>query len=250
MSLRRVVAVLVALVGTAGVVVAGLSTFAPSEDRTTFTQPGPIRAVDVEVEGGRIEVVVGTADAAEVERNRRYLLGPPTSSETLIDGVLRVRAACPRLVAVGCRVGYRLEVPSGVSVRIRNDRGSVSVDDVAGMVEVDAGAGAVRLNRTRGPVRVTTAAGNVDGVDLGADFLDATTGAGRIRLSLAEPSGRVGLRTGAGDIDLALPPAPGGYRVDAEAGAGRVDVDVAQDPTAAQAVIARSGAGNIRISSR
>lgn len=250
MSLRRVVAVLVALVGTTGVVVAGLATFAPEEDRTTFTQPGPIRDVDVEVEGGRIEVVAGAADAAGIERNRRYLLGAPTTTETLVDGTLRIRAACPRFVAVGCRVDYRLEVPVGVALRVRSDRGSVSVDDVAGMVDVGTGAGGVRLMRTQGPVRVNTSAGNVDGVDLVAAFLDATTGAGRIRLSLAEPSGRVGLRTGAGDIDLALPPAPGGYRVDADAGAGRVDLSVAQDPGAARAVIARSATGNIRVSTR
>lgn len=250
MSLRRAAAVLIALVGTAGVVVAGLATFAPEEDLTTFTQPGPIRSVEVDLEGGRIEVVAGAADAAQVERTRRYLGGAPTTTETLVEGVLRIRAACPRFLAVGCRVDYRLEVPSGVAVRVRSDRGSVSVVDVAGMVEVDTAAGGVRLTRTRGPVRVKTSAGSVDGVDLVAAFLDATTGAGRIRLTLAEPPGRVGLRTGAGSIDLVLPPATGGYRVDADAGAGKVDVSVDQQPGSARAVTARSGSGSIRVSTR
>ena len=118
------------------------------------------------------------------------------------------------------------------------------------MVAIDTSAGRVRLARTGGPLRINTSAGNVDAEDITAEFVDATTGAGRIRMSLAEPPGRVGLRTGAGNIVLALPETAGRFRVDAEAGAGRVDVGVANDPGASRAVIARSGAGNITIRPR
>ena len=248
--IRRLLAVLIALVGTAGVVVVALTTFFPEEDRTTFTPQGPIRTVDVDVEVGRIQVVAGPAGGAVVDRTRRYLRGAPAAEESLVEGVLRIRADCERFVTFGCEVDYRVQVPAGAAVRIRTERGSVSVEDIAGMVEVDAGAGGVRLARTRGPVRVNTSAGNVDAVDLAAEFLDATTGAGRIRMSLAEPAGRLGLRTGAGNIDVALPEVAGGYRVDADAGAGNVDVSVTNDPGGSRAVIARSGAGNIRIRPR
>lgn len=241
---------LIALVGTAGVVAAALATWFPEEDRSTLTPPGPVRSVDVDVEVGRVMVVRGPADRAVVDRTRRYLRGEPVAQESVVDGVLRIRADCPRIITFGCQVDYRVEVPAGVSVRVRTDRGSVSVEDIAGMVEVDTKSGGVRLARTRGPVRVNTSAGNVDAADLVAEFLDATTGAGRIRMSLAEPAGRVGLRTGAGNIDLALPPVDGGYRVDANAGAGDVDVTVVQNPGGSRAVIARSGAGNIEIRSR
>jgi len=247
---RRLLAVLIILVGLAGVGVAGLSTLAPFEDRTSSTQPGPIRSVEVDVEAGRVEVVAGQADEATVERTRRYVRGTPLTSETLVDGVLRLQADCRRIVAIGCRVDYRLVVPSQVPLRIRTESGSVAVENMAGMVDVETSSGGVRLLGTRGPVRVSTSAGNVDGVDLVADFLDATTQAGRIRLSLAEPSGRVGLRTGAGNIDLALPPVDAGYRVTTETGAGKVDVSVGQDPGAARAVTATTGAGNIRIRPR
>ena len=181
---RRLLAVLIILVGLAGVGVAGLSTLAPFEDRTSSTQPGPIRSVEVDVEAGRVEVVAGQADEATVERTRRYVRGTPLTSETLVDGVLRLQADCRRIVAIGCRVDYRLVVPSQVPLRIRTQSGSVAVENMAGMVDVESSSGGVRLLGTRGPVRVSTSAGNVDGVDLVADFLDATTQAGRIRLSL------------------------------------------------------------------
>ena len=247
---RRLLAILIALVGTAAVVIVGLTVFFPEEDRLRYTPPGPVRSVEVDLEAGRIHVVAGPADAANVDRIRRYLRGAPVTEESLIDGVLRVRAECRRFVAVGCEVDYRLEVPAGVAVRVRTERGSVDVEGITGMVEVETSAGGVRLARTRGPVRVTTSAGNVDAEDVVAEFLDATTGAGRIRMSLTEPPGRLGLRTGAGNIDLALPTALGGYRVDADAGAGKVDIGVVNDPGGSRTVMARSGAGNIRIASR
>ncbi|MGI8810024.1 MAG: DUF4097 family beta strand repeat-containing protein [Acidimicrobiales bacterium] len=247
--IRRLLAVLIALVGTAGVVIVVLSLYFPEGDRSRYTPEGRVRSVEVDVESGRVEVVPAPADGVIVDRTRRYLLGTPVADESVVDGVLRLQADCPRIV-VGCKVDYRLEVPSGVAVRIRTDSGSVSVEGINGMVEVDTEAGNVRLTRTQGPVRVNTSAGNIDAVDLAAEYLDATTGAGRIRLSLAQAPGRVGLQTGAGNVDLALPEVAGGYRVDAEAGAGNVDVGVPSDPGGSRTVIARSGAGNIAIRSR
>ncbi len=247
---RRLLAVLIVLLGLAGVAVVGLSTFAARKDRTVSTRPGPIRGVEVDVEAGRVEVVAAAANEAKVDRTRQYVWGEPEITETLTDGVLRLRARCQTFVAAGCKVDYRVEVPGAVPVNVRTERGSVHVESMTGMVEVETEAGSIRLLRTRGPVRATTAAGNVDGVDLVAEFIDATTDAGRIRLSLAEPSARVQLRTDAGNIDLALPDAPGGYRVTTETGAGKVAVTVPQEPTSARAVTATTAAGNISIHPR
>lgn len=247
---RKLVTVLVLLVGMAGVIVAAVARFAPVEDRTVTAQPGPIRSVEVDLEAGRVEIVPGVGNEARIDRTREYLLGAPEVRETLVDGVLRIEAACEALMTLGCRVNYRLEVPAAVPVRIRTDRGSVEITDMAGMVEVETGAGDVDLTRTKGPVRATTSAGDVDGDDLVAGFLDARTDAGHIRLSLAEPSARVDLRTDAGNIDLALPAAGGGYRVTTETGAGEVDVSVENLPGANRSVTATTGGGNIRIHHR
>ena len=247
---RRLLVVLIALVGTAGVVVAVLALFFPEKDTTTLAQPGPVRSLEVDVEVGRVDVVAGGGEDAIIIRTRRYLVGAPKVSEGLVEGVLRIQAECAGRIAAGCAVDYRLEVPSGLPVRIRTDRASVSVTDMTGMVEVEAGAGNVRLVRTRGPVKVDTSAGNVDGLDIAAEFLDATTGAGRIRLAIAEAPGRLGLKTGAGNIDVGLPATPGGYRVATDTGAGKVDVTVEQNQGGSRAITATTGAGTIRIHPR
>jgi Putative adhesin len=247
---RRLLALLIIVVGLAGVAVALLSDAVTTEDRGSTTHPGPIRSVVVAIDAGRVDVV-GSADPdAKVDRVRHYLHGAPTISETVSDGVLRLAADCPRFIALQCRVDVRLQIPVGATVQVRTDKGDVSVDGMKNMVDVTTSAGAVRLTRDAGPVKVVTSAGSIDGVDLTPPSLDASTDAGRIRVSLAEPASRVDLRTHAGSIDLALPPAPGGYRVTANTGAGKANVSVAQDPTSPRAVTARTGAGSIRIHPR
>jgi hypothetical protein len=248
--IRRVLAMLIALVGTAGAVVVGLATYFPEEDQATITPTELVRGLEVDVEVGRVIVVAGATEATTVTRTRRHLRGTPVTDERVVQGVLQISAGCRRWVTFGCEVDYRIEVPGTVSVRVRVDDGAVSVEGIGGMVEVETKAGAVDLIRTQGPAKVTTSAGNVEGEDLNAEFLDATTGAGRIRLSMARPPGRLGLRTGAGSIDVGLPPADGGYRVAAEAESGTVDVSVSQNAGGNRAVIANSGAGRISIHSR
>jgi DUF4097 and DUF4098 domain-containing protein YvlB len=114
-------------------------------------------------------------------------------------------------------------------------------------VDVGTSAGAVHLTHVSGTVRATTSAGSVNGVDLAPTALDAVTSAGSIRISLAQPAGRVDLRTGAGSVDLALPVTDGGYRVTTKTGSGKSSVTVAQDPSSGRAVSATTGAGRITI---
>lgn len=247
---RRILIVLIIVVGLGGVFVAGVATFAGADDHATFTQSGPIRQLEVEVESGRVQIVAQQANEARVERTRRYVRGKPHAEETFVDGVLRLQADCPSFVVVGCKVDYRVAVPAATAVRVRTRSGSVSVTEIAGMIDVETKAGGVRLDRTRGPVKASTSAGNLDGTDLVAPFVDATTGAGHIRLSLSEPSPRLTLRTDAGGVDVALPPAQGGYRVTTDTHAGKAEVTVAQDPSSARAVEATTGAGNIRVHPR
>ena len=112
---------------------------------------------------------------------------------------------------------------------------SAGIDVAVGRVEVRARpANEAKPDPPRG---VLTSAGKVDGVDVVAGLLNAIAGAGRIRLSMAEPAARIGLRTGAGNIHLARPRADGGHRVP-------------NDPGAVRAVNAQTGAGNVSIHDR
>lgn len=240
-------AVLVAMVGAGFVVWVKEGA---TEDRGTTTHPAPIRALQVQLDAGRVEVVGGTAPDAKVDRFRHYLRKAPSLDEAVVGGALAIRSQCPKTFLSDCRADVRVELPAAADVQVRTESAAVVVTGMSGTVDVTTSSGKVQLTRVTGPVRTTTSAGSVDGVDLSPTFLDATTGAGSIRISLAKPSPRVALHTGAGGIDLALPPAEGGYRVTAEAKPGRADVSVPQDPSSGRAVSAQTGAGRIRIHPR
>jgi DUF4097 and DUF4098 domain-containing protein YvlB len=243
-------AVLVLLVGLGGLGVAWFAREGLTEDRGTSTLPGPVRGVDIQIDSGHVDVVAGPGVDAKVQRTRRYLRGAPKLTETFVDGMVAVTSACQDTVKLGCSVDIRVEVPAATPVRVRSTRGTVSVDGMTNGVDVATSAGAVRLARTSGVMKATTSAGSVTGVELAPTALDAVTSAGAIRITLAEPAGRVDLRTGAGDIDLALPVAPGGYRVTTNRTGSKSKVTVVQDPSSGRAVSARTGGGRITIHPR
>lgn len=247
-SARRLLAAAILVVGALGLVVAGASRFGARERRLTSSPTDAITAVEVESQSGPVEVVGSAGGDVNVRRTERYLLGVPTVRQSLTDGVLRLHAQCPRVGRSTCEVRLVLDLPAAVSVRIRAQHGAVSVTGIGGTVDVATGTGAISLTRITGPVAARTATGAVDGVDLAPLFMDASTGSGAIRLSLAEPSARVDLGTRAGAIDVALPPER--YRVEARAGAGKADVSVEEEATSAYVVRATTVAGAVRIHPR
>src|SRR5215210_5501596 len=101
---RRLLATLIALIGTAAVVVFVLATFFPEEDRATIGVTEKVRRVEVDVESGRVDIVAGATDAVSVVRTRRYLREAPATEERVAEGVLGIRATCTSPVAFGCEV--------------------------------------------------------------------------------------------------------------------------------------------------
>ncbi|MDQ6725654.1 MAG: hypothetical protein M3066_05760 [Actinomycetota bacterium] len=245
---RRLLAAAIAVVALLGLVVVAASRLGARERRRTWTTTEAVTAVEVESGSGPVDVVGGVSPETTVRRTERYLLAAPAVARSLVDGVLRLRTGCPRLAASACRVGLRIELPAGAAVRVRSGGGAVSVTGVVGAVDVATTTGTISLARASGPVTARTSGGAIHGVDLAPTFMDASTGAGPIRLSLAEPSARVDLGTGAGAIDVALP--PDRYRVEATTGAGKASVAVAVDPTSGYVVRAASRTGAIRIHPR
>lgn len=158
----RRLGVAIVVVGLAAVVVAGGSTVAAREKRTTFTGAPSITAVEVELDSGRVDVVATTDLETRIRQITRSLFGAPKLQQLVTDGVLRPGGDCPRLSGPPCEVRYRLEHPATIAVRARTDHGSISVEGMAGIVDVAAGAGGISLVRTSGPVTARTGGGKVD----------------------------------------------------------------------------------------
>lgn len=240
---QRTLAAAIGFVGLCGLAVALLVAVAPREGTTTFTRPASVTAVEVDSSAGPVEVVPAEGREISVRRTTRYLVGEPQVADSVIAGVVRLRARCPGPIVAGCEVRHRVEVPASVSVRIRAVRGRVSVSGVTAQVDVVAGANRVALADISGPVRVVSSSGPVTGTGLAPPFLDATASSGPIRLSLARPPGRLDVTTGSGPVELTLPEAR--YRVETRTRSGRVDVAVVADATSPYVVRATTGSGPI-----
>lgn len=242
--IHRRLATAIVVVGIAGLLVL----VGARETRTTFAVTGPITAVEVESAAGRVDVVAAGEAATMVERTSRALLGAPGVRQSVVDGVLRLRATCPRIGAAVCEVRYRLELPATVPVRVLSQRGDVTVDGMTGSVDVATGSGSISLTRTSGPVTARTENGSVSGIDLAAPSVDVSTRGGPLRISLAKPAERLDIRSLSGAVELIL--APGRYRVEATTGRGRPDIGVVVDATSNYVVRATTDAGSVRIRSR
>ncbi len=154
---------------------------------------------------------------------------------------------------------FRVELPAGVGVKVRDGigiidstgvrgaqnldiaTGEVAVRDGEGALAIDTGSGDVHIARVKGDVQVDTGSGDVFLDQVTAERIDIDTGSGDIDLTAS--SGALNLDTGSGDIagrDLAL-----GSSVATDTGSG--DVDLSGDFSAVGKIAIDTGSGDVTL---
>lgn len=154
---------------------------------------------------------------------------------------------------------FRIEVPAGVGVKVKDGiglidstgvrgaqnldiaTGTVQVQDGEGAVAVDTGSGDVRIARLQGDVQVDTGSGDVHLEKVAAAKIDVDTGSGDIEM--ADSSGALNCDTGSGDIvgrGLTL-----GSAIYADTGSG--DVDLSGDFSAVGKLTIDTGSGDVTL---
>ncbi len=154
---------------------------------------------------------------------------------------------------------FRVEVPAGVAIQVKDGiglidstgvhgaqnldiaTGAVQVQDSEGAVAVDTGSGDVRIVRQAGDVQVDTGSGDVHLVRVAAAKIDVDTGSGDIEMR--ESSGALNCDTGSGDIvgsGLTL-----GGALYADTGSG--DVSLSGDFSAVGKITIDTGSGDVTL---
>lgn len=154
---------------------------------------------------------------------------------------------------------FRIEIPAGVGVKVKDGIGVVestgvhgaqSLDIATGEIQVldgegtlaaDTGSGDVRVARQKGDVEVDTGSGDVHLEKVAAAKIDVDTGSGDIRID--ESSGALNCDTGSGDIvgrNLTL-----GNTVSADTGSG--DVSLSGDFSAVDRIAIDTGSGDVTL---
>jgi DUF4097 and DUF4098 domain-containing protein YvlB len=182
----------------------------------TLVFSGSVKRLVIDADAGDVllEAAPGR-DSILVLRTLQYSLLAPDVDAGVQGDVLRLTAHCS-VLSVGCAVGHRLFLPSGVAISIHTRSGEVSVADVSAAVEIQTTSGDVNVSSVRGRVVVATGSGDVtlsgnngsitatsssgdiagNGI---AGGLVATTDSGHVLLY--DISASVDVSTGAGDID-------------------------------------------------
>ena len=162
---------------------------------------GPVHAVDITLARGEVTVRGDDRTDARVRRRLRHGLRRPKVSEAVDDGVLRLA------VSKGI-VRYEVDVPRKASVVVNGTTASATVIGVTG------------------PVELRSSAGTLEGRNLSARAVRATTSDGSIRLSFDVPPDDVDVSAGVGSVELTLPDGP--YDVET-IGETRCGVPIAAD---------------------
>jgi hypothetical protein len=154
---------------------------------------------------------------------------------------------------------FRVVVPAGISVKVKNAVGTIESSGVAGDLVLDAASGDIFAERGRGSLLADTGSGNVGvtdhegnvSVDTGSgdvsiertrgERIAADTGSGNVELVAV--SGSIDADTGSGNVtgtDLVL-----GERLSADTGSG--DVRLAGDLAAVRDLRIDTGSGNVTL---
>ena len=209
---RAVTAVIVVLVALAAAASALLSSRPLDTDTMTESVPAAdLSEVEITANGG-IRLTASTDDRVKIDVTRAWTFRAPAATRSVTGGVLSLNGNCLDIRVGPCSVAYGVAVPGHVAVAVR------------------------------------ALGASIEGSNLTTRELRATSSGGDIVAAFANRPDRVAVESSGGDIELVVP--AGRYRVDARSSGGGVQVDVVQDPDAANLLIAKSSGGDIRISRR
>jgi len=169
------------------------------------------RAGDIEVEQAKGDKLQITADV-RVDRKRAAEITDPNDFAQHVristkDKVLTIADAHKDAEDRDAwRVSLKVAVPRALAI------------------DAAAGAGNVIVNFAAGDIKLKTGAGNIELAIDTAALVSATSGAGNVKLVLGEVSGPVEAKSGAGDVELRLAKGGSEKKVALRSGAGNVSL--------------------------
>lgn len=241
------VGVVVALVG--GLAACGASAGDDKEpEHRSFALEG--RTLTVDSDDSALEIIAADGNEAGTVEVTRWFQGTvaigsdPKVTWSMEDDRLVLREKCSGMIA-NCSTKHRIEVPRGITVKVKDGDGSVRARGFRDPLSVQTGDGSVRVTDSSGPLDLRTGDGSVRVWGVSSRTVQARTGDGSIRLELGTVPDLVETRSGDGSVTVELPRAT--YDVTTETGDGAVDVSVPRDNTSPHEVSARTGDGKVTV---
>jgi hypothetical protein len=134
---------------------------APDTITRTLTVNQTVTSLDVQSNGGSVQVTTGAVRHVQVTEALSYDSqngGPPAVVHSVSGG--RLTLADPGCATSNCTVSFAVIVPSGVAVTAATDGGPVAVAGAAG-ANVDSGGGPMSLAHISGALTASTEGGSL-----------------------------------------------------------------------------------------
>jgi hypothetical protein len=218
---------------------------------------GPVQSLEVNAGDGHVMVTTGSGEGVTVHRVVRYESGTPHPGQQLAAGTLTFTKGCSR-----CRVDYDLTVPATVRVRVRTDRGritiagvasadtgsdsgSVAVRHVTGDVSARSDSGSITLQDVGGTLATSTDSGAVHATELRSATATVSSGSGAVRMAFTHAPTSVRATNDSGALRLALPGGPYSVNLRTDSGGRHISVPTASSAQAKLYLRTDSGSVNV-----
>lgn len=191
---------------------------------------------DAATAAGTIEVVAHISDGIRSTENE----------QSVVDGVLRVRASCPNFGSMWCEAKYTIEVPHDMAVKLRADNDGVHVSDITGTVDVGSDNGSVTLTGLSGDIVSVSDNGDVEATRLTSSTARFSSDNGDVRVQFDTAPTSVMGRSDNGDVTVAVP-AGDSYKVKTSTDNGSTNVDVTNDPSSPRTIDIATDNGSVTV---
>ena len=225
-----------------------LLAFEREKFRTTFssTEVAAVRAIDIDNAVGSVDLIGSDRNDVAIDGKVIRGLSEPKHTERLNGDTLEIDASCLNLSSF-CSVDYDIQVPRGVSVRVRAAGGGVRVANVSGAQDLDSSGGGVRVEGAVGDLRLRSSGGGITAIGLQSSTADADSSGGGVRLEFIDAPQTVKASSSGGGVTVVIPDTNVSYNVDASSRGGGVSRDVRSDPESSRTISVHSSGGGVTV---
>jgi hypothetical protein len=248
----RVVFVVVGGPLTAFLIIVGAlaltGTLARQSESTQIAFAETVDHVKIELTHGSVTLRAGELNHVSGERVLTRGLQNPSVSERVEGRTLIIESRCFPLGNTWCDVSYVLDIPRAADVEVSTVVGSIRTSNIDGSADLRSATGSITVEDVSGALRLGSGAGSINGTGVRSTQVRASTGAGSVELAFVAPPQRVEAEAGAGSVDIELPRDGTAYRIDDTSNPdGDARLAVTTDPTSEHVLVLESGAGSVSV---
>ncbi|NJP90543.1 DUF4097 domain-containing protein [Nonomuraea sp. FMUSA5-5] len=227
----RRTALIAGLLGLAAMVT-GCGIAEHNEDTVAYDVTDKVAALHVETDSGRIEVVESERAGIHVSERLTWSKDKPTTTHEVRGDTLELAFTCPTswgfgAAVVSCDVGYQVEVPKGLRVKLGTDSGDITLKGLSGTVEA------------------TSDSGTIEADGLTAGRVVTKTDSGDVRLAFTGRPDQVKATTDSGRTEVRAPEGP--YAIKARTDSGGKEIKATSDPSAPRSIEVSSDSGDLLV---